>query len=219
MKIALLLKDKKKHNLKIIDFLRRKKVYLDVFIGNKKDKIPSKLKQKRYDIIISYLSPWIINKDILKKTNLYNINFHPGPPEYPGTGCYNFALFNNVKLYGVTAHLMNEKVDTGKIIKVKRFKVNKKMKLDELINKSYSTMFLLFVKVMKDFFKTSRFKFTKETWKRKPYTRNDLEKLCILKLIDKPNLVLRKIKSTYYKGCPGPYYLIGKNKFEFNPER
>ena len=34
-----------------------------------------------------------------------------------------------------------------------------------------------------------------------------------------PKILSKKIKATYFKGYPGPYYLIGKNKFEFNPDR
>ena len=219
MKIALLLKDKKKHNSKVINFFKLKKIDLDVFIGSRSDKIPQKLKKKKYDLIISYLSPWIISGDILKKTSLYNINFHPGPPEYPGTGCYNFALFDNVKTYGVTAHLMNAKVDTGKIIEVKRFKINKNVTLEKLINESYLAMFSVLLKIMKGYLKNQKLEFSCEKWKKKPYKRRDLEKLCILKLSDKPKILSKKIKATYFKGYPGPYYLIGKNKFEFNPDR
>lgn len=219
MNIALLLKDNKKHNSKVISFFKSKKINLDIFIGSRNDKISNKLKKKKYDLIISYLSPWIISGSILKKTTLYNINFHPGPPEYPGTGCYNFALFDNAKSYGVTAHLMNAKVDTGNIIKVKRFRINKNMTLEKLINKSYLAMFSVLLQIMKGYLKNKKLEFSDEKWKKKPYTRQDLEKLCILKLSDKSKILSKKIKATYLKGYPGPYYLIGKNKFEFNPDR
>ena len=219
MKIALLLKDRKKHNSKVIIFFKSKKINFDIFIGSRNNKIPHKLKKKKYSLIISYLSPWIIDGSILKKTTLYNINFHPGPPEYPGTGCYNFALFDNAKSYGVTAHLMNAKVDTGKIIEVKRFKINKNMTLEKLINKSYLAMFSVLIKIIKDYLKSKKLKFSGEKWKKKPFPRQDLEKLCILKLSDNPKILSKKIKATYLKGYPGPYYLIGKNKFEFNPDR
>ena len=62
--------------------------------------------------------------ELLKKVNKAAINFHPGPPEYRGTGCVNYALYENSKFYGCTAHLINEKVDNGKIIDVKKFNIN-----------------------------------------------------------------------------------------------
>ena len=43
------------------------------------------------------MSPWVLNNKILKKTNMYNINFHPGSPKYPGIGCFNFAILKNRK--------------------------------------------------------------------------------------------------------------------------
>ena len=58
-----------------------------------------------------------------KKSKTAAINFHPASPEYPGTGCNNFALYENAGEYGVTCHYMAPKADTGKIIKVKRFPV------------------------------------------------------------------------------------------------
>ena len=38
-------------------------------------------------------------------------------PKYPGSGCINWALYDNAEDFGVTAHLMT-KVDDGPIIKV-----------------------------------------------------------------------------------------------------
>lgn len=77
-----------------------------------------------YDILISYIPPWIVQETILEKTKMWNINFHPGPPKYPGIGGFNFAIFDSVKQFGATAHIMNPKVGTGKIIGVKRFSMS-----------------------------------------------------------------------------------------------
>ena len=67
-KVALLLKKNKKQNKKVISFLRKKTKSLNIFIGNVGSKIPKKLFIKKYDITISYLSPWIIPNKILRKT-------------------------------------------------------------------------------------------------------------------------------------------------------
>ena len=45
------------------------------------------------------------------------LNFHPSTPDYRGMGCINFALLTT-KNYGSTAHLIDEKIDHGKIINV-----------------------------------------------------------------------------------------------------
>ena len=47
-------------------------------------------KKKHYfDYVLSFLSKKILNKKFLSQTKILNINFHPGPPDYPGIGCYN----------------------------------------------------------------------------------------------------------------------------------
>ena len=51
------------------------------------------------------------------------INFHPGSPEYPGTGCTNFAIYNKEKEYGVTCHYMKTSVDSEILSQVKRFPI------------------------------------------------------------------------------------------------
>ena len=98
---------------------------LDIYHGKPKDKIPEKLFNTKYDLLISYISPWIIPEIVLLKTKKWNLNFHPGPPEYPGIGCFNFAIYDSVDQFGATAHIMEPKVDTGEIIGVERFSITK----------------------------------------------------------------------------------------------
>ena len=45
-KIALILKENKNHNSKVIRFLKSKKIKLDIFVGKIGDKLPLKLKKK-----------------------------------------------------------------------------------------------------------------------------------------------------------------------------
>ena len=73
------------------------------------------------DYIISYLCPWVLPDALLQNAKKAAINFHPGPPQYPGTGCTNFAIYHEVDEYGVTCHHMAPHVDSGNIIAVSRF--------------------------------------------------------------------------------------------------
>ena len=143
MKICIIAKKNKPYIDKIIKLLKKKFNNLDVYFGLDVGD-PKNLDNKRYDILISYLSPWIINQKTLSKVKLFSLNFHPGPPEYPGTGCYNFAIYNNEINYGVTAHLMDKTVDTGKIIKVNKFKISKKINDFEIqSNSNKSSVFII----------------------------------------------------------------------------
>jgi methionyl-tRNA formyltransferase len=53
------------------------------------------------------------------------INFHPAPlPEYKGTAGYNLAILDGLKKWAVTAHYVDESIDTGKIIETNYFDID-----------------------------------------------------------------------------------------------
>ena len=83
-------------NLKILWTERNKKYSL------------TKLKNKKFDFIISYRSSMILKNRDISIANIAAINLHPGPPKYRGIGCLNYALYNNEKKYGFTIHLINK---------------------------------------------------------------------------------------------------------------
>ena len=78
------------------------------------------------DLVISYGWGKLIKDKLLKTPRIGCINFHPAPlPEWKGMGgVFNYALYEQVKEWGVSAHFIDETFDTGDIIKVKRFKIN-----------------------------------------------------------------------------------------------
>ena len=85
--------------------------------------MPPEVLNWKGDLIISFISSWIYPQQLLSNAGFAAINFHPGSPDYPGTGCTNFAVYNGEKEYGITCHHMNATIDTGSIIQVKRFNI------------------------------------------------------------------------------------------------
>ena len=74
------------------------------------------------DLVVSYLYWRVIRKPLIECPNYGCINFHPAIlPDWKGCGGYNVAILNKLPEWGVTAHYVDETVDTGKIIKVNRF--------------------------------------------------------------------------------------------------
>ena len=73
--------------------------------------------------LISFLNEFIIPPFVLEQLGYGGINFHPGPPSYPGHAPYSFAIEDGAKTHGVTAHEMLEKVDAGRIIAVEVFSI------------------------------------------------------------------------------------------------
>ena len=219
MKICFLAKKEKPGVYEAIDFLKREEYLVDIFFAESNSVFPKQIINTQYDILVSYISNWIVPIDVLNKTKLWNINFHPGPPEYPGTGCFNFSIYNNESNYGSTAHLMNPAVDTGKIIGVNRFETSQMENVKTLSDKTYVSLLALFKDVFKYISKNKTLPKCSEKWKRKPYKRRELEKLATLNCNMSLNQIKKIIRATYYPGKPAPFIEINGLRFEYNPDR
>jgi methionyl-tRNA formyltransferase len=73
--------------------------------------------------LIAFVTPEIVSKRVLARLGYSAINFHPGPPGYPGWAPSHFALYQRATEFGATVHIMVEQVDAGPIIDVARFPV------------------------------------------------------------------------------------------------
>lgn len=94
------------------------------------------------DLIISYRNLILVPKEILERASLA-VNFHPGPPEYPGSGCTNFALLDDAKTFGVTCHVMDPSIDSGRILEVRRFQITPSMNIQELVKRTHEELLSL----------------------------------------------------------------------------
>ncbi len=170
------------------------------------------------DLLISYLCPWVLPKEVLQSAVYASINFHPATPDYPGTGCTNFAIYDGVKEYGAMCHHMSCKVDNGRVIAVKRFPVLSEDSVYSLTQKCYVAMSELFFEIMDMILKGKKLPESNEHWTRKPYTRaqlNALKKLDVTMSVDE---IRRRVKATTYPGTPGAYFEIEDMKFEYVPQ-
>jgi methionyl-tRNA formyltransferase len=182
-------------------------------IGKRGDQFPKEYMQWQGEYIISYLSPWIVPEFLLKRAKIASINFHPGPPEYPGIGCTNFAIYNQEPVFGVTCHHMAAKVDTGNIIAVRRFPLLESDSVFSLTQRCYAYILSLFYDIISDIIRGRPLPSSDETWQRKPYTRTELNALCKT-LPDMPlEEIKRRIKATSFPGMPGAYIEIEGVKF------
>ena len=211
---ALIIKSNKPFTKEIIQVCKKNFHKLYIFISGTNNKIPRKLKKKRYDIIISYLSAWVLPNSILKKTKKFNINFHPGPPKYPGVGCFNFAIFNGDKYYGCTAHIMKKKVDSGNIIDLKKFKISKNETVKSLSLKTYKQMFIQFKKIIKKIRKNN-ITFKKLKWSKTNFKRKDLNNLSTIKIKVKNKEIDKFIRSTYFSGYQFPVIKLNNHTFVY----
>lgn len=73
--------------------------------------------------LLSFASTVVVPGPLLKRFGYDAYNFHPGPPNYPGWAPAHFAIYDRATSFGVTAHVMHERVDSGPIIAVDLFDV------------------------------------------------------------------------------------------------
>ena len=191
------------YSKKIKNLLKKKSKKLYYFESNKiGEKINNEYLKLNYDYIFCFRSFYILKKNILKKVKKAAINFHPGPPEYRATGCVNYAVYENSKFYGCTAHLINEKVDNGKIIDVKKFSINRKDNISKILNKTYKVMssqaisLINQIKINPNFIENQIEKNKKIKWSNKIKKIKDLDKFYIINKNIKKKDFLNKIRAT-----------------------
>jgi len=80
--------------------------------------------------------PYLLKKDFIERVGVPIINFHTAPlPELRGVDTTSWAIIHGLKRFGVTVHLIEEKVDNGAIVLKRTFPV-----------KSYDTAYSLYNK-------------------------------------------------------------------------
>tara|TARA_Y100001936_G_scaffold224096_1_gene241422 strand:+ start:287 stop:871 length:585 start_codon:yes stop_codon:yes gene_type:complete len=97
------------------------------------------LKKNRIDLICLAGFMKILSPDFIKKFKGKILNIHPSLlPKYKGLNTHARAIKNKDKYSGCTVHLVNAKLDSGKIILQKKIRIFKKdtvYKLKERVQK------------------------------------------------------------------------------------
>lgn len=180
------------------DFIRLHFKDPQIVFSKRSASFPKELLDWKGDLLISYLAQWIIPNRLLANADLAAINLHPGPPEYPGIGCTNFAIYNQEKEFGVTCHHMLSKVDTGAIIAVRRFPLFDNDTVYSVTQRCYLEILHLFMELISGLLTGQQFPESKETWKRPAYKRRELDELCELKQGMTEEEIQRRVKATTY---------------------
>ncbi len=183
-------------------------------LGNWGDPLSDEILRWEGDYIISYLSRWVVPEDLLRRAKMAAINFHPASPEYPGIGCNNFALYENAKEYGVTCHHMAMKVDTGRIIAVKRFPVNPEDDVASLLKRTYENQIALFFEIAQLMTEGKELPVSSEKWTRAPFTRKQFNELFVIRPDMAQVEIARRIRAISYKQWQ-PYIEIEGFRFEY----
>lgn len=183
-----------------------------IFEGRRKDSLPESVLNWKGDLLISFISPWVYPVSLLQSARIAAINFHPGSPDYPGTGCTNFAIYEGADQYGITCHHMVAGVDAGQIIAVKEFPLKPDDTVLSVTEHCYELIESCFYEVMEQVQQGEPLPATDRRWTRKPFTRKQLNELCRITADMSEAEIEKRIKATTYKG-PWAYTMIGNHKF------
>lgn len=203
------------HCARALAFAERNFANVTVSLGGWGDPFPPEAKDWTGDIIVSYLSRWVVPVELLDRASLA-INFHPASPDYPGIGCTNFAIYENATTFGVTCHHMAKGVDSGPIVAVERFPIFPTDSVLSLHKRATDRLLTLFYETLACMIAKESLPQTNEKWTRRPLTLKDLKKL---QRIDKDmptEEIQRRIRATTYPGMPRPYIELAGARFEYS---
>lgn len=213
MRILLLTKAGDAHARSAAAYLRLHVEDVCVFELARSDAFPSLDSDPGWDYVVSYLCPRVVPRRVLDRAGVAAINFHPGPPEYPGIGCTNFALYDQVRTFGVTCHHMAPRVDTGAVIAVDRFPVLPTDSVASLTQRCYAHIAGLFYQIVDGILAGKPLPSSGEAWTRAPYKRSELDALCRITPEMPPDEIARRVRATSYPGYPGPFVELGGYRF------
>jgi len=184
--------------------------------ANRSEKLQEDIYWWEGEYIVCFRSLYVLPKRLIDKASIAAINFHPAPPEYPGSGCINFALYDEVNNYGVTAHVMNELVDNGRILEVRRFPVTPNDNLVTVLSRTHSELFNLcsdFISGLysngENFLKEKMEASENEVWRGKARLLKELDELQKIDTTVSEKELKRIIRATYIEGYPPKIELHG----------
>ena len=165
------------------------------------------------DFLFNYLSPVIVPERILQSIKRAAVNFHPAPPEWPGIGSASYALFEGDETFGVTAHLMTSKVDSGPIARTLRFPIVPDDDCESLFQRALNFSLFLFYDVLATVAQTGTASANDERWKRDAIRRAEFEKWMRISPSDSAEDVRRKVRALHHSTLPGPYVEVAGMRF------
>jgi methionyl-tRNA formyltransferase len=164
-----------------------------------------------FDLGVSFVYWRILKGPILKAATRGVINFHPAPlPKYKGTGGYNAAIMDNLDCWAVTAHYVDNGIDTGPIIDMFEFSIDSQSETAcSLENKSMTFMLSLYKKTLRRAAITQRLP-TRENEGGRYISRREME---AMKRIEPGDDVDRKVRAFWFPPYKGAYVEIDGREY------
>ncbi len=113
------------------------------------DRLFKLLRRNNVDLICLAGFMKILSGKFIKKLNKTILNIHPSLlPKYKGLNTHNKAIQNKDKYSGATVHIVNDKLDSGKIILQKKVKILRSDNVKSLEKKVLKTEHKIYPKAI-----------------------------------------------------------------------
>jgi methionyl-tRNA formyltransferase len=156
------------------------------------------------DLVLSFLFWKKIKRELIELPRIGCINFHPAPlPDFRGVGGYNFAIYENLPYWGVSAHFVDESIDTGDIIRVHRFEIDASQETAfSLERKSQDALVDLFIETIDTVRDAGSLPRSPQGPGRYISTK-EFEALRTIRATDTPEEINRKVRAFWYPPYQG----------------
>ena len=216
MKILFVGKKDCSYSLNAFEYLQKLGHNITVVWSEKRNqKFSQEILSWEGDYLFCFHSHIIVPKILLDRVKT-SINFHPGSPDHPGSGMVNWALYNNSKEFGVTVHLIDDKIDHGNILRVKRFKILDGDNIESLIDRTKSYSISLFYDIIQEILIDHKTidelldESKNEKWNCESRKIDQVNKMSIVDINIDSDELDRRIKSFHSKQFPLSLYLHGR---------
>ena len=208
IKVDNIIISKKNLNLKVVNFLKNKKIKYKLIKNLNNQKVSKILKETDLGLVCGF--PHIFKKHHMIEIKYGLVNLHGGRlPKYRGGSPLNWQIINNEKYFGITVLKIDKGIDTGDIIFEKKFKLLNRYTIENLhfiANNAFPK--LLYQSIFKII---SGKKLKKQNHKKANYYKQRKPQDSLIRpeflTFKKLNLLLRASSKSY----PNPY-VIYKNK-------
>ena len=159
----------------------------------------SELDLTAIDTVLSFLFWNRIRKPLIDLADAGCLNFHPAPlPDMRGIGGYNVAILEDWPEWGVSAHFVDAEFDTGDVVRVDRFPIDRER--ETALSLDYRSQ----AKLLDVFRWTAAELAAGRDLPRTPQgdgryvTREEFEALRVVTPGDPPDLTARRIRAYWY---------------------
>jgi len=148
----------------------------------------------------------IVRKPLLDSIRIGAINFHPAPPDYPGSGAWERALLAGDREFGCTAHIMYQEVDAGPILRVVRFPIFDEDDAETLRQRTSAPRLELVRLVIEDLKRNNWQPVPNgESWSGKAMRQKEVDKWAQIFETDSESDVAKKLRAFAHSKKPGPF--------------